>query len=341
MRTVDYLRMPEMNRATQLWEMVEELASLRDGVLQGYVPYGLLQFLVRLSNDESLKVKEPIDQWLQEHAKKKQDQQLCDINVRLQEETQHKVLIILVQNDEKGEVTKFSRYLRNSNFSPVNGANLLARTVKAGIGEQKNWEDFELKLQELLDQLDKKQWLHDIEVHFLVDPPLFDRPFHQIPVKQGPALGEKHVVLLRHRGRILCSTQDVRRAWEAYADELRRAHQTRLFCSPLTRGRLACPATKAFVLPVLPFHPAQKTAKRKRRFCCVYWTTVFPSCIGFIACPQGRTKKQSSNIWVRHYPGFVRSPRFQASCGWNDSAGNHTRRRQRSSGTTLDFALIF
>ena len=81
-----------------------------------------------------------------------------------------------------------------------------------------SWDDFERKLRMLLTELGPKSIS---QIHFVADPLLFDRPFHEITAPSGSPLGEEFVVLLRHRERLFSKKPHVRRPWIDYADALR------------------------------------------------------------------------------------------------------------------------
>jgi hypothetical protein len=250
LRTVNDLGNPELTKAQGLTGMISELSLLRDGTITGQVPHGLLQFLVRLTQEQPLK--QPIDDWLQKNATN-QKNALATIDEKIQLETQLKILVVVVENDEKSEVTMFEPFLRNSDSSPVKGVSLPSVTVT-------NWDDFKQKLQALLAELRMKLSFSNLEIHFVVDPPLFDRPFHRIPVKQeGPPLGEEFVVVLRHRERIFSSDPVLRKRWQKYADALRANAPNHLILVKIDSGSASLPSDKGLCFTSFVLPPAYET----------------------------------------------------------------------------------
>ena len=242
MRTATDLGIPA--DAQGLEGIVRELSSLRDGELTKGVPVGLLQFLTRLSQEEALK--QPLDQWLNEHAGS-QKNTLAEIHEKLAVEAQRKILVILVRTSDKRDIATFEPHLRNSHHMPVPNGPVGVRPVAS-------WPDFERQLQQLLTEFVVDGRLQDLEIHFLADPPLFDRPFHRIPlVPGGPPIGQQAVVILRHRLRVLSSSAQLDKDWNDYAATLRkkRPRQIRWLkveCGPpLPAEKGLCYA--AFVLP--------------------------------------------------------------------------------------------
>jgi hypothetical protein len=217
LRTVSDLGIPELAQAQELEEIIRELSSLRDKNLG--MPRGLLQFLVRLSQESALS--HPIRQWLDKNAAGQQSA-LADIRGRLAIEQRQKILAVIVEVDEKGKIAAFQPYLRNSDFAPVAGRTFARRSV-AG------WQAFQSALQDVLAEFAVNGALENLEIHFLADPPLFDAPFHSIPLTPGgPAIGEQAIVILRHRRRLLSSDLHLQKDWRSYAAALRPALPSRM-----------------------------------------------------------------------------------------------------------------
>jgi hypothetical protein len=126
----------------------------------------------------------------------------------LKNENLARILLVELEHDAEGEITAYEPYLRTRNLAPIAHNGLARSTVES-------WNDFESKLLKLLVVLGPESISH---IHFLADPPLFDRPFHQIGAQSGSPLGEEFVVLLRHRERLYSKKPHVRGAWTAYAD---------------------------------------------------------------------------------------------------------------------------
>jgi hypothetical protein len=214
LRTVSDLGIPALANAQGLVGILEELSSLRDKDLTKGVPRGLLQLLLRLSQEAVLA--QPLGKWLEENAAG-QKNTLADIRKKLATETLRKILVVLVDVDERGKIAAFQPFLRNSDFGPVAGRTFAKRAAGS-------WPAFVGCMQEVLAEFIVEGELENIEIHFLVDPPLFDAPFHRIPLARGgPPVGEQAVVLLRHRRRVLSSNLLLHTDWKNYADALRQA----------------------------------------------------------------------------------------------------------------------
>jgi hypothetical protein len=259
LRTVNELGMPELAKAQGLTGMIQELSLLRDTAITSQMPYGLLQFLARLAQEKSLN--QPINDWLDKNAPA-QKNALATIREKLQLEAQLKILVVTVENDRnnegKNEVTKYEAVLRNNDFSPVKGVNFPSRTVK-------DWDEFKRALQEEL--LAKLRTNHSLdsfeiqEINFAVDPPLFDRPFHQIPVMPGgdPTLGHEFIVLVRHRERNLSKNPNFRKFWKEYADAVRPQRPNSVTLLGIDSGKVALPSDKGLCFAGFLLPPAYET----------------------------------------------------------------------------------
>jgi hypothetical protein len=247
LRTVTDLGDPALAKAQGLVGTVKMLSSLSDGDAIR-APEGLLQFLLRLAGEPALK--QPIGDWLEKHAAARKNT-LHRIKKKLEVEAQQKILMILVEiNDEKREIAAFKPYLCNNDFSLVAGRSFERRAVD-------DWDDFTRSLQELLREFTVQGRLSNLEIHFIADAPLFDRPFHLIPVapEQDSPIGEQAVVVLRHRQRALSSDRLVRDRWTEYADALRPTPTNELRWLKIDPGKVALPEEKGlcfagFILPL-------------------------------------------------------------------------------------------
>lgn len=222
LRTVTDLGQPELAKAQGLTGMVAELAALKDAGGPNKVPYGLAQFLMRLGLQGELR--QPIEDWFVENPIPGNTR--ANIQATLDAENLTKILVIEAQNDEQGRFSEFQAYLRNRDLSPVPGVAFPSESVK-------DWDDFQQKFLILFKSVQSTLASNDFQIHFVVDPPLFDYPFHLIPIKLATALGERHVVLLRYRERLRFGNADVRAAWRQYADALRPTKPAQLKLVPL------------------------------------------------------------------------------------------------------------
>jgi hypothetical protein len=248
-RTVNDLGNPELAKAQGLIGMLKQLSSLQDAVITGQMPYGLLQFLIRLTQDERLK--QPITEWLEKNAAAQKNAQET-IREKLYVETQQKTLIVAVEHEKNDagnhEITKYEALLRNSDSSPVDGVDLPSKTVNG-------WNEFKQDLQALVDNLRTNYSLDSFDIHFAVDPPLFDRPFHQIPVTvEGLPLGHEFVVLVRHLERNRSKNLSWWRFWKEHADAIRSHRPSRIMLLKIDCGNAVIRSEKglwfaSFVLP--------------------------------------------------------------------------------------------
>jgi hypothetical protein len=211
LRTVSDLGNPELAKAQGLLGMVRELTSLCD-------TYGLMQFLVRLTQEEEYKKltapgKERLDAWLASQAAS-QAHVWENVNEKIQNESKQKILIVEVMVDERGGIASFEPSLRRQDLSPVPDIRFPPQPVNS-------WDEFEGKLMSLIEDLRSKHSVTDFQIHFLADPPLFDRPFHRILTADGIPLGENFVVVVRYRERLRNATSVIRKLWNDYAEALR------------------------------------------------------------------------------------------------------------------------
>lgn len=211
LRVVSDLGEPKLSDAQGLTGMLRELASMQDGTRSGGVPYGLLEFLMRLQREPSLSA--AISDWLQAHAAG-QNQVLATIRQKLDDENRTKILVVDIETDEAGSISAFQPFVRLHDFLP-------APVDPRPRQEVTDWDDFTASLLKVIADLRRDSATRDFDIHFLADPPLFDRAFHLIEMPSGDRLGEEFVVVLRHRQRVLGAPALVRDAWRQYAAALR------------------------------------------------------------------------------------------------------------------------
>jgi len=114
-RTVNRLGNLELHRAQGLMGMIRELASLQDAHA-GHASYGLLDFLVRLTQVKELT--EKVDQWLTANASNEAST-VQGLREDLRDENLALVLLVELDNDPGGEITAFQPYLRTQNLALV------------------------------------------------------------------------------------------------------------------------------------------------------------------------------------------------------------------------------
>jgi vWA-MoxR associated protein C-terminal domain/Caspase domain len=213
-RTVTNLGNPRLNEAQGLTGMLEHLAGLCD-------LHGLLEFLLRLAQEKELK--HAIEDWLTANAAH-QASDIATIRDEIDEENQAHILVLDLENSPDGDIAAFEPHLRTQNLEPLPDPRLARQNVK-------DWNDFEQGLRNLLKQLGPDSVS---QIWFLANPPLFDRGFHLIPAPDdGSPLGDKFVVLIRHRERIRSAKRHIRDAWEQYAAALRASEPAKLPIIPL------------------------------------------------------------------------------------------------------------
>ena len=210
LRTISTLGRPELAAAQGLSGMIRELTSFCDTSGAGQIPYGLLGFLIRLSAEP--KLEDTVNTWLNEHAATQQND-LATIRQEIGLESEEKILIVEVRNDAKGKLTGFDPSLRNQDLKPVLDIRLPPSQVTS-------WNSFKTGFLSVVDTLRSDHDVWDFQIHFLVNPPLFDLPFHEIPIN-GSTLGEEFIVLVRYRDRLRRPSAADRRCWCQYADALR------------------------------------------------------------------------------------------------------------------------
>jgi len=226
LRTANALGVPELTQAQGLFQMVKELASLCDESVTGKIPYGLLQFMVRLAGMKGLE--KPVQSWLEENAPEQRND-LANIKQRIEIENQVKILLIEVENDPQGRITSFEPFLRTNDLSDAVGEPLMSESVES-------WEHFCEKIRCLIHTLRQASGITDFEIHFLADPPLFDKAFHQISLTGSWTLGEEHVVILRYRERVRNCKPRIMERWKEYATAVRRIQPRKLKLHPISQN---------------------------------------------------------------------------------------------------------
>ncbi len=215
-QTVSGLGMPRLFGAKGgINGMISELASLNGSEPELYVPEGLLQFLVRLSEEEELT--KPINAWLAKFAKK-QNQVLATLREKIAEEKLRKFLFVDVEHDLNSDISGFKLFLFNRELMDVPGITFEKHKVQG-------WEEFSCvlrdDLQNLVSILQDRDLSGDIEIHFVVDPPLFDFPFHTILTENKVSLGSQYIVILRCGDRIRRQIPITLKVWREYDKVLR------------------------------------------------------------------------------------------------------------------------
>lgn len=277
LRTVNRLLMPELVAAQGLSGMIRELTSLCDTAGTGQAPDALLEFLVRLGDEANLR--DVVSAWLSENAADQQHA-LANARERIQLESAEKILVVEVRNDATGAVTAFEPSLRHQNLKPVPEIRLPLSLVRG-------WDAFRSQFPSVVETLRNTHDVWDFQIHFLVDPPLFNMPFHQITI-DGSTLGEEFVVLVRYRDRLRRPSSAVQRSWRQYADALRASKPSEVQLLPIpdpgngpveldTKNKGLCYSRFA-VAPTADSNPEKNTLMRLLRLGAAYlfWSHELP-----------------------------------------------------------------
>src|SRR5262249_54480599 len=158
-----------------------------------------------------------------------------------------KILVIVGQIGAKEKLIGYKAYLCNNNCSILPDWRSEQKRVTG-------WKQFERSLQQLFADPRIKEDFGNLEIHFVVDSPLFDRPFHLIPgVPGGRPIGQDVIVVVRDRQRLFSTDYRLKQAWRDRAEMLRRERPSTIKWVRLAaRGEL--PSEKglfyaAFALP--------------------------------------------------------------------------------------------
>ncbi|HEX3140363.1 MAG TPA: caspase family protein [Rhizobacter sp.] len=246
LRTVADLGDPNLAKAQGLSGGLQELSSLRDANANQPVSHGLMQFLMRLAQEPTLA--QPINDWL-DIAARDQRNSRDEVARKLREEALQKILMIEIQiSPLRREIASFEPFLCHGNGSFVEGRVFAKQAVAS-------WDELTTGLQALFAQFIEGGSFSNLQIHFLVDPPLFDRPFHRIPMTPGGLpIGDEAVVVLRHRQRMLSADVGLRKKWSDYAEALRTVAPDKLKWLPVEAGNAVLPLKEglcfaAFSLP--------------------------------------------------------------------------------------------
>lgn len=207
-RTMADLGLPA---APDLRTALRELCALRDET--GPVPHGLLQFMMRLAALPELS--DPIAGWLACEARA-QARSRREIERKLEMENGQRLLVIDVQiRPDTTEIVAFRPYLCCADAS-------FDQALPFGERRCHGWDAFVAELQAVLAEVDRHHPLQDVQIQFVIDPPLLDRPFHRIQTRPGDIpIGQHTAVVLRDRDRLFSTNPRRREQWAAYADKLR------------------------------------------------------------------------------------------------------------------------
>lgn len=205
-RTVADLGLPA--GACDLASALKDLCEMRDG--QGAVPHGLMQFMMRLALVPKLSA--PIEAWLDTEAKN-QPHSRQEIADKLALEGQQRLLLVVVWQKD-GEIAGLRPYLCCVDASFDQAHPFDERQVWG-------WKAFETAMGQVLVEVATHFPLDEMQIQFVIDRPLLDRPFHRLATPEGGLLGQRACVVLRDRGRVFSPNQRILKKWAKYASALR------------------------------------------------------------------------------------------------------------------------
>ena len=278
LRVVAELGMPELAQAQGIVGALRELSLLRDGDLERRVPHGLLQLMMRLAREPGLGT--AIDAWLDREAGEQRPSRREIAAALAVEDRQKTLLIEVLMQDATREIAGFDAFLCSADGQRVNDRRFETRHVRG-------WDEFVAALQALFADFTEGGSLNNLQIQFAVDTPLFDRPFHRIPIAPGgEEIGAEVVVVLRHRPRLRRSDESVYRNWRDFAELLRRVPPGQLKWVQV-EGNPPVPEQKgpyfaAFSLP----HPGGPTPA--------------PSCLRELQVLQRLLRLGAPVLYVRH-----------------------------------------
>lgn len=170
--------------------MLDVLCDLRSE--ECVVPYGLIEFLVRLQRLPELVA--PIQAWLAEHAAPG-DIATAQENIEWENKQRH--VIVWLESNAAGQLTGFRTVLRFADNTPaVNGG--AETTLVSNIGGLKDGLS-----RQLYQWLDEGDLSPGARLHIVAHPPLFHLDLQDLPVlPDGSTLSETFVVTLHNRGRV-------------------------------------------------------------------------------------------------------------------------------------------
>lgn len=227
--TVSALGNPRLLAAEGLTGMVRELSALRDVNMR--VPYGLVQFLLRLAEampEHAPMLKAWLDIWADSDLVEREQE-------RLRDELHRNLLIIDVVPSQDGGIRELRPQLRSLDQSEMRGPPLDPIPIRT-------WAEVETGMLGLLTLLQRLEFT-DLEIHFVVEVSVFERPFHHIPGPGGSPLGEDFGVVLHHRERVLPASTPSKRAFAKRFEAIRHLE-------PATLSWFRCHPERA--LPVSP-----------------------------------------------------------------------------------------
>ena len=208
-KTVADFGQPAAAKANDFTGMLEDLCEIGRRIMPGEISDALLQFMERLAAVPELG--EIVNPWLAEQAPGKGPTREA-IRHKLKLETLGKTLLIVVR-DEAGDIAAMRPYLCLSDGS-------FDESFKQDEVACAGWNALVAQVQAVLRHFEVGGMLSNLQVQFVVDPPLLDYPFHQIPTSAGMDLGSMVPVVLRYRWRLQGNDLPLRKLWIDFTNVL-------------------------------------------------------------------------------------------------------------------------
>ena len=170
--------------------------------------YGLLQFLMRVSTNEADGM--PVRVWLEGLR----DPGVINARSKIAElvaaEQEKRILVVEIDHNETEDPSSLTWSVWSPSHKRMPGGQASPQTIH-------NWDDLCKLIRKILNHVEGHGESTEIsEVHFVVEPPLFDLRFHHIELeKDDQTLGERHIVVARHSSRLrMGKTTPMRQSWE-------------------------------------------------------------------------------------------------------------------------------
>ena len=208
-RTVADFGQPAVAKANDIAGMLEDLSEIGNRIMPGEISDALLQFMERLAAMPQLG--EIINAWLAQQAPGKEPSRAA-IRHKLKLETLGKTLLIVVR-DEAGDIAAMRPYLCLSDGS-------FDESFKRDEVPCSGWSALVAQVQDVLKHFEVNGMLSNLQVQFVVDPPLLDYPFHRIATSTGLELGSMVPVVLRYRWRLQGNHVPLRKLWMDFTNAL-------------------------------------------------------------------------------------------------------------------------
>ncbi|WP_271893339.1 caspase family protein [Candidatus Phyllobacterium onerii] len=186
LRTFKHISAPQPTAQLSLRSMIDLLAGF-GGDAPDQASYALVEFMMRIDRELRL---QPVKAWLEEYS---HGSVRKDISKQINHESSRRVILIDVE--EQGEALDgFTGMVCYRDYS-------LVECEKPFSCKTPDWTKFGEKVGAFIGSLSGRQPNIEFEVHFVVNPVLFDFPFHQIELSNGCQIGNEMICLIHYRDR--------------------------------------------------------------------------------------------------------------------------------------------